>query len=256
MLLRCDLHNHSCLSPCGSLDQSPSGLAQLAKERGLDVVALTDHHSARNTPAFAEACARVGLLGVYGLEVATVEEVHCLALFDTPDEALAFEQVLQPHLPAFPNNPEKLGDQPIVDADDNILGFMPNYLGVATDIPFSQLRPLIEGAGGVFYPAHVDRPAFSLLSQLGRIPEGTGPVLEVSRHADADTVDRLRSDGYAVVAASDAHYPDTVASAWAVVDAADRTWPAIWEAMRARCITALHPLQATAAEKTSTTPIT
>lgn len=242
MHLRCDLHNHSCLSPCGSLDLSPSALAHLARERGLDVVALTDHHTARNTPAFAKACRREGLIGVYGMEIATVEEIHCVALFSTPDAAIAFEEdILHPHLPPFPNNPEKLGDQPIVDADDNILDIMPNFLGVASDIPFSALPPMIENAGGVFWPAHVDRPAFSVLSQLGLIPISSGPILELSRHATPQQAADLRRS-HTLIASSDAHYPENVAAAWALVDAPDRSWPAVFSAIRSNNVLALHPL--------------
>ena len=240
MLLNCDLHNHSCLSPCGSLDLSPSALARLARERGLDVVALTDHHTAHNTPAFAEACRREGILGVYGMEIATVEEIHCVALFETPNAALAFEEKLRPHLPLVPNIPEKMGDQPVVDADDNIIDFLPNFLGVATDISLTRLRPFVEQAGGAFIPAHVDRCAFSLLSQLGRLPEGTGPLLEVSANVPPTLLGTLRRE-YAVIAASDAHYPENVAQAWAQVDvpSPSPSWPDILAALRANRIRSL-----------------
>lgn len=53
-----DLHNHSCLSPCASLEQSPLVLARLVAERSLGLPALTDHNSALNCPAFEEACLR------------------------------------------------------------------------------------------------------------------------------------------------------------------------------------------------------
>ena len=41
-----DLHNHSCLSPCASLDMSPRTMAALARERGIQVLGLTDLHGA------------------------------------------------------------------------------------------------------------------------------------------------------------------------------------------------------------------
>lgn len=234
MQLRCDLHNHSCLSPCGSLDLSPSALARLARQRGLHAIALTDHHTAQNAPAFAEACRRENLLPVFGLEISTVEEIHCLALFGAPADALAFERLLRPHLPDFPNIPEKLGDQPVVDIDDNILDLVPHYLGTASDIPFSALRPFVERAGGLFVPAHVDRPAFSLLSQLGRLPADAAPVVEISPHARPGLVERLRRD-YTLLASSDAHHPDQVATAWTEIDigSAPPTWPAIRAAILA-----------------------
>ena len=85
MTVRADLHNHSCLSPCGDLYASPSAMAARARERGIDLMALTDHNSARNAPAFAEACRRQGLMALFGTETTSREEVHILSLFpDTP----------------------------------------------------------------------------------------------------------------------------------------------------------------------------
>ncbi|HNX58188.1 MAG TPA: PHP domain-containing protein, partial [Spirochaetota bacterium] len=62
MILRADLHIHSCLSPCGSLDMSPSRIVERAVESGLDVIALTDHNSALNCPALEEAARGYGRL--------------------------------------------------------------------------------------------------------------------------------------------------------------------------------------------------
>ncbi|HKJ42726.1 MAG TPA: PHP domain-containing protein, partial [Sunxiuqinia sp.] len=44
---RADLHIHSILSPCADLDMSPDRIVQFAIERGLDMIAVTDHNSTR-----------------------------------------------------------------------------------------------------------------------------------------------------------------------------------------------------------------
>jgi len=51
MKVRADLHNHSCLSPCGDLFMSPKILAEGAIEAGIELLALSDHNSAMNLPA-------------------------------------------------------------------------------------------------------------------------------------------------------------------------------------------------------------
>ena len=51
----CDLHIHSCLSPCGDGDMTPYNLVNMAKVMGLDILALTDHNSSLNCPAAARA---------------------------------------------------------------------------------------------------------------------------------------------------------------------------------------------------------
>lgn len=46
----CDLHIHSCLSPCGDEEMTPYNLVNMAKVMGLDILALTDHNSSLNSP--------------------------------------------------------------------------------------------------------------------------------------------------------------------------------------------------------------
>ena len=97
--MKFDLHIHSCLSPCASLEMSPSGIVERAVAAGMDGIALTDHQSARNTPAIAECAKRAGLKCLYGLEVCTAEEVHTLALFDTVAQALEMTEWVYAALP-------------------------------------------------------------------------------------------------------------------------------------------------------------
>ena len=47
---RVDLHLHTCLSPCGSLEMSPQRIVETALERGLDAIAVTDHNSTLQCP--------------------------------------------------------------------------------------------------------------------------------------------------------------------------------------------------------------
>lgn len=243
MILRCDFHLHSCLSPCADLGMSPSAIAEAAHAAGLDAVALTDHNTARNTPAFAEACRRAGLRAFYGLEVSTVEEIHCIALFATPDAALAFGGSIYPHLPDFPNIPEKLGDQPVVDADENILDFEPRYLGSSTDIPYTVLPFLVESAGGLFWPAHIDRPASGVLGQLGTLPSESGPILEITRHHVPEMTAAYGAT-HTLLTASDAHFLPDIASNHTLIDFGDSAFslPALRAALLRRAATPVfHP---------------
>ena len=52
MKLYYDLHMHSCLSPCADDDMTPMNMAGMGMLKGLSVMALTDHNSSRNCPAF------------------------------------------------------------------------------------------------------------------------------------------------------------------------------------------------------------
>ena len=200
-----DLHNHSCLSPCASLEESPSLLARLARERGLDIVALTDHNSALNCPAFEEACRREGIAALYGIEANSIEEVHVLCLFGRVDEALDFGAWLRGFLPPLPYDPEKLGDQVVVDADEGVLELVDYYLGASLDIGFGDLCQKAAARGAIVIPAHVDRPMFSVSSQLDFLPEGPYDAVESMREPHP-----ALTRGLAAVSGSDAHHPEQV----------------------------------------------
>ena len=88
---------------------APSEIVRRAASAGMDGIALTDHQSARNTPAVAECARRAGLKCLFGLEVCTAEEVHTLALFDTVDQALAMTEWVYAAMPKRVNDPETFG---------------------------------------------------------------------------------------------------------------------------------------------------
>jgi len=205
MLLTADFHNHSCLSPCGSLELSPSVLVAEAVRKGVEVLVLSDHNTARNTPAFEALCREAGLVSLCGLEVTTQEELHCLCLFPDANAAVNFGTFIEEHLLKVTNKPEKWGDQIVVDAEENVVEEVPFWLGTATDLPLTALGKFCLSAGGLFIPAHIDRPSQSVLSQLGYLPDLPYTALEVRNNAGG-----LEIRGKTLVRGSDAHYPDDV----------------------------------------------
>ena len=214
-MMLADFHNHSCLSPCASLELSPRLLAEKAAAKNLKFIALTDHNSSLNCPAFAFHCRRLGIIPLYGLEVTTQEEIHILTLFANLDAALSFGEYIYSILAPFPNNPEKTGDQVYVDENDNILGEVEFYLTGATDIGLDELGAKTAEHEGIAIPAHVDRPAFSMTSQLGVVVEGNWTALECVRipplsiYGDL-TSPHLNTYNYPLITGSDAHYGEHV----------------------------------------------
>jgi len=205
MFVGCDFHNHSCLSPCGSLEQSPAVLARLARERGLELVALTDHNSALNGPAFAVCAAREGISALFGMEATSAEEVHVLCLFADLDAALDFGRHIASLLPRLPYEPGLLGDQVVVDADENVLDLPDVYLGAALELGFGELCQEAVARGALVIPAHIDRPMFGAISQLGFLPAGPYSAVETIH-----PISGRASGGYTVITGSDAHYPEHV----------------------------------------------
>ena len=144
MELFADLHIHSCLSPCGDDDMTPCNIAGMAKLKGLDIIALTDHNTARNLPAIQEACDAYGLLLVPGMEITTREEVHMLGYFPDVGTALDFSAMIKTHLPPKKNKPSFFGYQRVMNSDDEQIDEEEALLIGATDFPLSEAARQME----------------------------------------------------------------------------------------------------------------
>jgi PHP family Zn ribbon phosphoesterase len=219
MIYKADLHIHSCLSPCASLDMSPLAIVTRAKEIGLNCLALTDHNSAGNCAAMGRLCEREGILFFPGMEVTTAEEAHIVCLFGGVDAALELGRMVGEASPYIKNVPEKTGDQVLVNEEDEVEGFEERYLGMATSFGVDELRERVAGLGGLFIAAHVDKPCFSVVSQLG-VLSGEFSAVELSRGGVMRGEEaRMATSGYALVTASDSHYVHTIGSAYVEFEA-------------------------------------
>lgn len=216
MILKCDWHLHSCLSPCGDLTMSPSFIVKTLHQKGINLAAITDHNSTLNCPAFADCCRTYGVAPLFGMEAQTQEEIHVLCLFSALDTALDFGNFIYENMPHFPNNPEKMGDQVYVDKDDDILGEVEAYLVVSAEISINDLEKKVHDMGGLFIPAHAERAAFSLVSQFGFIPPDNYDALEVTRIPPMTTnsvtkaQELLNTQNFPLTTSSDAHFPEHI----------------------------------------------
>ena len=165
-----ELHLHSCLSPCGDDLMTPNNIAGMAMLNGVRIAALTDHNTTKNCPAFFEACAKVGVIPVPGMELTTAEEIHMLCLFAALDEAMAFDAVVAEHRLKIKNRPDIFGEQQILDGEDELIGIEENLLIAATDLDLDSAAELVTRMGGVCLPAHVDKQASGLIGILGMFP--------------------------------------------------------------------------------------
>ena len=206
-----DFHNHSCLSPCGSLELSPRRILETGAAKGLKLMALTDHNSSLNCPAFAELSSRYGIIPIFGMEASTIEEIHILCLFTNLEACMAFNEYAYSLLVPFLNNPDKGGDQVYVDIDDNIEGEVEYYLLSPLDISVDKIGSKVKEYGGIIIPAHIDRPAFSMTSQLGVLVEGPWAAVECVRIPPVFNKEPLETYHYPLITSSDAHYSEHIA---------------------------------------------
>ncbi len=213
-MFKFDLHIHSCLSPCGDLTCSPGAIVRAAKAAGLDGIMLSDHNSSRNSPALAEACRREAFKCLFGMEVTTAEEVHCLAVFDTLEQAAAMTESVYAALPKRVNQPEVFGYQAVVDADEDVEELEWHLLSAPTRLTIREAGERVHALGGLFIAAHMDRAVFSVTSQLGGLAGDEGfDAVELSRHADV-ALWRDKTLGLPFIRSSDAHYLDGIGAIW------------------------------------------
>lgn len=211
----CDLHMHSCLSPCGDSDMTPYNLVNMAKVMGLDALALTDHNSSLNCPAAEKAARDAEITFIPGMELTTSEEVHIVCLFPETAAALEFSELVSRRMPKIQNRLDLFGEQLIMDEGDGVLGCVENLLGTASFISIDEAASLVHGFGGICYPAHIDRPSFSVISNLGFFdPSWDFDCAEISANADRDKLlseHKILRD-MRLIRASDAHFLENVGS--------------------------------------------
>lgn len=197
---------HSCLSPCGDGEATPANLAGMCALAGLDVVALTDHNTCGNCRSFLRAAERYGLLALPGMELTTAEEVHVVCLFSNLEQAEAFSAYVFDRLPPIRNKTDIFGPQIYMDEEDGVLGEEERLLSTASSIGVYEVCPLVESFCGVCFPAHIDRPSYSLLSQLGLWdPSIPFPLAELSVHCPPGFTHRPDLKGLRFITNCDAH---------------------------------------------------
>lgn len=234
-LVRVDWHIHTTLSPCGSLEMDAGNILQKAREKGLDVIGITDHNSTRQGRLIKTENPDMGPVILTGAEVTTREEIHCLAFFDDFKTLDEFQGYLDRHLPDIKNIPDYFGDQVVVDRKGRIVYEEDRLLISALDRSLNEVEGVVRELGGLFIPAHVNRPNYSLLSQLGFIPEGLlADALEwiPAPGADAAWTHGIASLGYPAVYSSDSHNPSQIGRRFTELEVDELTFSGIRQALR------------------------
>lgn len=204
-----DLHIHSCLSPCGDGDMTVNNIVHMAQLKGLQIIALTDHNSCKNVPAILKAAKDAPLTVLPGMELSTAEDIHCVCLFGSESDAMAFDEYVHTRLFPIKNKAEIYGEQLILNEYDEPVGSEELLLVNATSIPIEEVPQLVRRYHGLVFPAHIDKNAFSILASLGFIPPEYGFTTVEVYHPDTfftTESQRQIAAPYRVITDSDAHY--------------------------------------------------
>lgn len=187
---------------------TPRNIVRHALESHLDILAITDHNAGDNVAATVRAAVGTSLTILPGMEVETREEVHLLALFEKMRDFVKWQAFVTAHRSPLKNDERKLGAQFVVDEEDNLLRTEDCMLLASTDLEFAGAVAQIVELGGLAIASHVDRPAYSLLAQLGFVPpDAPLDAVEVSRNTPLQSA-RAMYPGIGllpIVSSSDAH---------------------------------------------------
>lgn len=214
MILTCDLHIHSALSPCADDLMTPGNIISMAFLNKLDVIAITDHGSCRNVRSAQQIAKKLEGDGkkiplvIPGMEMECAEGFHLIALFPDIDSAIHFDEYYTGKRIKIPNRVDIFGKQLLFDENDEVYAEEEMLLSTSSLLSSQTLVSAVLSENGVVIPAHIDRDSYSMLTSLGSIPpEFPGKILELSRnavHTDFKARHPELSD-YIFVTHSDAH---------------------------------------------------
>lgn len=187
-----DLHIHSCLSPCADDDMTPNNICNMAVIKGLDVIAITDHNSCLNLPAFDVCAKNLGLRLIYGCELQTIEEVHVLGLFQTLAEAMSMQEWIDAKLKKVEFDPAYFGNELRMNAQDEVISQEKNLLIISLDASIEETIDAIHEHSGAAVLAHAAGRHNSICVQLGFIPEDLKyDAIEVKKEEDMTYIKKI-----------------------------------------------------------------
>ena len=169
------------------------------------------------------------------MELCTAEEAHVVCLFETVEDALAFDKYVCAHVPKVPNRPEIFGEQWVLNENDKKIGEISELLITATDISINDVQALVKEFNGVAFPAHVDKDAYSVTASLGAIPpEAQFSAAELSLTADAAQQRLLHPEleSMVLLRSSDAHYLHLMPEEHQTVELPEKTAKALLDVLR------------------------
>lgn len=208
-----DLHIHSILSPCADSSMVPEKIFCKAREMGLDLLGITDHNSAENVSAFINVAKDYNIKILPGMEVQTREDIHLLTYFTDLSTLMQWQEIVYKHLPFIKNNPSIYGDEYLLDSLGSICGNLEKLLLISITMNIQEVFQEVVKLKGICIPAHVDRPRYGMLGQLGYFPskvliEGA-EVSPLYKNNDS-LKDRMKDNNIGIICSSDAHFIEDI----------------------------------------------
>jgi len=198
-----DLHIHSVLSPCADVLMTPHNIFNMATLKGLNIIAITDHNSAKQLPICAEIAQSYDMLFVPGIEVEVSEGFHVLIYFKHVDEAIRFDHILKPYINKEEVDLSLYNEQSLTNIYDETIETIPHLLTAPTQISMIELLKILnESFEYIIGYAHLDRKKQSGIDYCHTIELN---FVEVTKHVSESFIEHHYLDRYKIVMNSDAH---------------------------------------------------
>ena len=193
----------------------PPEIVAASKRKRLDGIGITDCNSAANVQSVIDAAR--GQIAVFGgMEIMTQEEIHLLAFFGDLRQLSSYQSFIDKYLFGR-NDSARFGEQYLVDQEGYITGASEAFLSGAVDLSIDEVVDIAHDRGGIAIAAHVDRESYSVVSQLGFIPESLSiDAVEVTAASGAG-LGEVAGKYLPMIASSDAHSPEQIGSSSSVI---------------------------------------
>lgn len=193
----------------------PMKIMKKAAEREIEMLAICDHNSCENAASFMTVGEKQNITILPGMEVCTKEEAHILGIFGGLENALAFQELVYENLEGV-NDPETFGYQVIVDEKGDPMGINEKLLIGSIKLPVEQVVASIHSLGGIVIASHINKDVFSIVGQLGFIPEDLKlDAVELSKHVSREEFPKWQEEyqRFPIVSFSDAHFLEEIGQA-------------------------------------------
>lgn len=177
------------------------------------MIGVCDHNSAENVQAAKIVGLQKTITVLPGMEVTSSEEVHIIALFDDIGDAIKLQEIVYEHLTPGENKEKLFGEQIIANEFDEVNGYCKRLLIAATTLSLGTVVDEIHNCGGLAIASHIDRESYSIIGQLGFIPDDLElDAVEISPRVNrTQAIERFPEiKRFPIICASDAHFLDDI----------------------------------------------
>lgn len=204
-----DIHIHTVISSCADVLQTPNNILNMCMLKGLDLIAITDHNTAKQFETIDKIKDSYDFLVLYGIEVTSKEGFHILTYFEKYDEVMGLDNAIDQMLDKNILTPSP---QIITDEYDEELKSIPYHINQKINLEFPDLIKLIRSFNGLVVPAHVNRKKLGILDYYSDIDKYDIDAIEIYKGTDVEAFyeEYPYLKKYRAIFNSDAHDIDVI----------------------------------------------